>query len=71
MSHAFPVIGPDFDPVESLTVADREILERAVTKLALLGSQVGVDVNQMINMLECGMTVPELLAYLSDCNRRS
>jgi hypothetical protein len=51
--------------LESLAFADREVLERAVAKVILLGEQVGVGTEQMIRLLDSGLTVRELLEYLA------
>ena len=50
---------------ESGTFGQQEILEQAVTKLVLLGKQVGVSADQMIQLLESGLTVVELVEYLA------
>jgi hypothetical protein len=50
---------------EPLTVAQKEALQRAVTKIVVLGAQVGVNADQMILLLESGLTVGELLEYLA------
>jgi hypothetical protein len=50
---------------EPLTVAQKEALQRAVTKIVTLGAQVGVNADQMILLLESGLTVGELLEYLA------
>lgn len=52
------------DTSEPLSVQQREVLERALAKTAMLGARVGVDMDQMIQLLESGMTVRELLEYL-------
>ena len=49
---------------EPLTLAQQEILERAVAKMILLGELVGVNADQMIVLLNSGLTVSELLEYL-------
>jgi len=56
-----------FDPflADSLTFPQREVLYRAVAKIVLLGAQVGVSVDQMILLLESGLTVGELLDYIA------
>lgn len=41
-----------------------EVLERAVAKVVVMGARVGVDADQMIEMLDSGMTVRDLLEYL-------
>ncbi|MBI3474330.1 MAG: hypothetical protein HY010_01260 [Acidobacteria bacterium] len=51
--------------VETPTLTDQEVLERAITKLVLLGKQVGVSAEQMIDMLESGLSVVELVEYLA------
>ncbi len=53
------------DLVESPTYAQPEILEQAIAKLVLLGKQVGVSADQMIQLLESGFTVGELVVYLA------
>jgi len=47
------------------TVKQDLVLKQAVAKLVLIGEQVGVSPTQMIHLLECGMTVPELLEYVT------
>ncbi len=54
---------------EPLTFAQDEVLKRAVAKVVLLGDRVGVSADQMIGLLESGLTVPELLVYLAAKNR--
>ena len=41
-----------------------EVLERAVAKIILVGAEVGVGTDQMIELLDAGMTVEELLGYV-------
>jgi len=53
------------DPGESLTLAQRQALERAVAKVVALGGQVGVSPDQMILLLRSGLTVGDLLACLA------
>jgi len=50
------------DPV---TLAEKEVLERAVAKIVLLGEQVGVGTDQMIRLLNSGLSVCDLLEYLA------
>jgi hypothetical protein len=50
---------------EPLTVAQKEALQRAVTKIVALGAQAGLNADQMILLLESGLTVGELLEYLA------
>ena len=49
---------------DSLSFAQMEVLQRAVAKIVLLGDQVGVSPDQMILLLQSGLTVGELLDYL-------
>jgi hypothetical protein len=53
------------DQAEPLTLAQKEALQRAVAKVVALGAQVGVSADQMIQLLQSGLTVGELLEYLS------
>ncbi len=53
------------DPTEPLTLAQTEALQRAVAKVVALGAQVGVSADQMILLLQSGLTVGELLEYLA------
>jgi hypothetical protein len=53
------------DPTESLTLAQKEALQLAVAKMVALGVQVGVGADQMILLLQSGLTVGELLEYLA------
>ena len=61
--YSFASRGPDL--TESPNIGEQEVLERAVAKLVLLGKQVGVSPDQMILLLESGLTVVELLEYLA------
>jgi hypothetical protein len=61
--HLLAAVSPD--PVESLTPAQKEALQRAVAKIVALGAQVGVSTDQMILLLQSGLTVGELLEYLA------
>jgi hypothetical protein len=53
------------DIADPLTLAQKEALQRAVAKVVALGAQVGVSADQMILLLESGLTVGELLDYLA------
>jgi len=64
--YSFANSGPDL--AEALNIAQQEVLERAVAKMVLLGKQVGVSSDQMIQLLESGLTVVELLEYLAARN---
>jgi len=57
------VLRPDL--AEPLTCAQKETLQRAVTKIVALGEQVGVSADQMVELLQAGLTVGELLQYLT------
>jgi hypothetical protein len=52
------------DLAQPLTLAQKEALQRAVGKIVGLGKQVGVSADQMILLLDSGLTVGELLEYL-------
>jgi hypothetical protein len=41
-----------------------EVLERAIAKMVQVGAKVGVSADQMIELLDAGMTVEELLEYV-------
>jgi hypothetical protein len=64
--NSFANSGPDL--AESLNIGQQEVLERAVGKMVLLGKQVGVSPDQMILLLESGLTVVELLEYMAARN---
>jgi hypothetical protein len=53
------------DPTESLTVEQKEALQRVVAKVVALGASVGVSADQMILLLQSGLTPGELLDYLA------
>jgi ABC-type cobalamin transport system ATPase subunit len=59
------IVALTHNPAEPLTVAQKEALQRAVTKIVALGAQVGVNSEQMTLLLESGLTVGELLEYLA------
>lgn len=56
---------------EPLTFAQQAVLERAVAKIVLLGELVGVSADQMIQLLDSGLTVGELLDYLGVRTRQA
>lgn len=58
-------------PLESLNLRQREVLERAISKLVLIGERVGVTADEMILLLQSGLTVKELLDYIAACERPS
>jgi len=41
-----------------------EALERAIAKMVQVGARAGVSTDQMIDLLDAGMTVEELLEYV-------
>jgi hypothetical protein len=53
------------DPAELLTREQKEALRRSVAKIVALGAQVGLNADQMIQLLRSGLTVRELLEYLA------
>ena len=57
--------GASSDRSEPLTLAQKETLQRAVTKIVALAGQVGVSADQMIELLRSGLTVRELLEFLA------
>ncbi len=48
-----------------LTEDDAILLQRAVEKLVRVGQQVGVTPEDMIELLDSGLSVRELLAFLA------
>ena len=52
------------DTSNPLTLEQREALERALAKMVLVGAQAGVSTDQMIELLESGMSVRKLLEYV-------
>jgi hypothetical protein len=69
MSHAHTTFSASYAVSEPLSFTQRQVLERAVAKVVLLGEQVGVTPDQMILLLQSGLTVRELLDYLGARNR--
>jgi len=69
MSHAHTTFFASSAVSEPLNFTQRQVLERAVAKVVLLGEQVGVTPDQMILLLQSGLTVRELLDYLGARNR--
>lgn len=65
MSQAHLVTGVGPISAEPLSFEQMEVLERAVAKIVLIGDQVGVTCDQMILLLQSGLTVGELLEYLA------
>lgn len=52
------------DSSDPLTIPQREALERALAKMVLMGAQAGVSTDQMIKLLDAGLTVRELVEYV-------
>ena len=65
MEEAYYPASCDTNAAESATFAEQVVLERAITKLVLLGKQVDVSADQMIGLLNSGLTVAELVEYLA------
>ncbi len=65
MGHLYSISDFGRKSVDRRTHRQQQVLERAVAKLVLIGDQVGVSAGQMIMLLESGLTVGELLAYLA------
>jgi hypothetical protein len=69
MGEAHPAANAGPDLVQSPTYAQPEVLERAIGKLVLLGKQVDVSADQMIQLLESGLTVAELVVHVALLNK--
>ncbi len=65
MGEMLPIWNFGQESPESLTVTQQRTLQRAVAKMVLLGACVGVSTEQMIGLLNSGLTVSELLEYLA------
>jgi len=59
------IVNATYDSSEPMTLPQKAVLERAVAKVILLGEQGGVTTDQMILLLNSGLTVEELLDYLA------
>ena len=69
MEEVHPAANAGPDLVESPPCAQQEVLEQAIAKLVLLGKQVGVSADQMIQLLESGLSVAELVVYVALLNK--
>ncbi len=69
MSHTHTTFSAGSAVSEPLSFTQREVLERAVAKVVLMGEGVGVSPDQMILLLQSGLTVRELLDYLAARSR--
>jgi|SRR5271166_6523434 len=56
--------GANPDPPDPDSPRPGEVLARAVAKVVQVGAKVGVTADQMIALLDAGMTVEELLEYV-------
>ena len=65
MGHLYSISNFRQEFEDRRTLNQKELLERAIAKLVLIGEEVGVSAGQMIELLESGLTVGELLAYLA------
>ena len=43
---------------------DGRCLYEAIKKLAVAGAQAGLDIDRMIDLLNSGMSIPELVSYI-------
>jgi hypothetical protein len=68
MEEAFSTANHDTDWTEPPTTQEA-ILERAIAKLILLGRQVSVTPEQMIELLESGLSVVDLVEFMAACNK--
>ena len=59
------IVSATYDSYDPMPLPQNVVLERAVAKVVLLGEQVGVSTDQMILLLNSGLTVGELLEYLA------
>jgi hypothetical protein len=62
------ILEAGMDRTSSQTRDQQEVLRRAVAKVVVMGEQVGVSTEQMIQLLEGGLSVRELLEYLLSRN---
>jgi hypothetical protein len=52
-------------PTKDLSERDAQLLEQAIVKLVLYGTRVGVTPEEMISLLDSGMSMSGLLAFLA------
>jgi hypothetical protein len=52
----------------TLNEEETRLMDQAIAKLVFVGDRVGVTPEEMISMLESGMSVSELLAFLASKN---
>jgi len=52
-------------PTDELTEREAQVFEQAVTKLVLYGRKVGVPPEEMISLLDSGMSMRGLLEFLA------
>jgi len=65
MNITIPIFDQSVEGSGPMTLEQCEVLRRAVGKIVVFGEQVGVSAEQMIGLLESGLTVRELLVYLT------
>ncbi len=58
------VLNASCDSSDPPAIAQREVLKRALAKLVLVAARSGVSTDDMIKLLESGMSVQELLEYV-------
>ena len=46
---------------------DGSCLYEPIKKLVIAGTQVGLEIDTMIEMLNGGMSIPELVSYIESC----
>ena len=55
-------------PNEGLSTEEARLLEQAAEKLLLYGSKVGVTPEEMVSLLDSGLSVQDLLIFLASKN---
>ncbi len=60
----FQPLGSDPNDSEDSFEQDEILLEYAVDELVRFGQQIGVSPEEMISLLDSGISVPDLLAFL-------
>lgn len=58
-----PVHSPS--PTNDLSEREAQLLEQALVKLVLYGRKVGVTPEEMVSLLDSGLSMSELLAFLA------
>jgi hypothetical protein len=65
ITNLYPPTAVHHDLPETLTLTQKRALRRSVAKVVALGARVDVSPDQMIQMLQAGVSVAELLEYLA------